>query len=50
MKVYRNCTTGAISDDRADFMNWYREGDTVEVFKNGHSILKMVGTKEMGLA
>lgn len=49
MRVYRNCTTGAISENRSDFMGWYRQGDTVEVFQNGRSILKMIGTKEMGL-
>lgn len=42
-KHYINLHTGEITEDRREAMQWYREGDTIEVYRNGKCVLTMYG-------
>ena len=38
-KYYLNCTTGEITFNHAVAVNWYREGNSVQIWSNGKMVL-----------
>lgn len=38
-KYYMNCSTGEITESHTKAVEWYREGDEVEIWINGKRVL-----------
>ena len=41
-KYYMNRSTGEITEDHREAVEWYRNGDEVEIWKNGKMVLAWV--------
>lgn len=41
-KYYMNCTTGEITENHREAIEWYREGNEVEIWVNGKMVLAWV--------
>lgn len=40
-KYYKNCATGEITENHDTAMDWYRQDDPVEVYKNGKMTIRL---------
>ena len=41
-KEYVNRSTGEVTESHSEAMEWYREGDEVEIYVNGHFAIAWV--------